>query len=173
MKRYIPVLIIVLLAVGGCSAGAGKSAVASAPTGLRHRRRCRQRICLCEGPGGFRPESAGSSAHDECGRWLESELGRHGADTVITQIATVSDRRGGTMPVRNIMGRYNAGASKRVLLLAHWDTRPWADSDPDVSNRGKPIDGANDGAQRRGRVARDRTADGTAVAIGGGRHIVC
>lgn len=147
MKRYIPVLIIVLLAVGGCSAGAGKSAVASAPTGLEASPfDADSAYAYVKAQVGFGPRVPGSSAHDECGRWLESELGRHGADTVITQIATVSDRRGGTMPVRNIMGRYNAGASKRVLLLAHWDTRPWADSDPDVSNRGKPIDGANDGA---------------------------
>lgn len=147
MKRYIPVLIIVLLAVGGCSAGAGKSAVASAPTGLEASPfDADSAYAYVKAQVGFGPRVPGSSAHDECGRWLESELGRHGADTVITQIATVSDRRGGTMPVRNIMGRYNAGASKRVLLLAHWDTRPWGDSDPDVSNRGKPIDGANDGA---------------------------
>lgn len=147
MKRYIPVLIIVLLAVGGCSAGAGKSAVASAPTGLEASPfDADSAYAYVKAQVGFGPRVPGSSAHDECGRWLESELGRHGADTVITQIATVPDRRGGTMPVRNIMGRYNAGASKRVLLLAHWDTRPWADSDPDVSNRGKPIDGANDGA---------------------------
>lgn len=147
MKRYIPVLIIVLLAVGGCSAGAGKHAAASGSTGLAASPfDADSAYAYVKAQVGFGPRVPGSSAHDECGRWLESELGRHGADTVITQIATVPDRRGGTMPVRNIMGRYNAGASKRVLLLAHWDTRPWADSDPDVSNRGKPIDGANDGA---------------------------
>ena len=31
-------------------------------------------------------------------------------------------------------------------LLAHWDTRPWADNDPDEKNHNTPILGANDGA---------------------------
>ena len=35
---------------------------------------------------------------------------------------------------------------KRILLLSHWDSRPWADADPDEKNRHTPILGANDGA---------------------------
>ena len=35
---------------------------------------------------------------------------------------------------------------RRILLCAHWDTRPWADQDTDPKNRQKPILGANDGA---------------------------
>ena len=34
----------------------------------------------------------------------------------------------------------------RILLCAHWDTRPFADKDEDKSKQGDPIDGANDGA---------------------------
>src|SRR3989339_516925 len=34
----------------------------------------------------------------------------------------------------------------RVLLAAHFDSRPWADQDPDPAHRNQPIDGANDGA---------------------------
>jgi Zn-dependent M28 family amino/carboxypeptidase len=32
------------------------------------------------------------------------------------------------------------------LIGAHWDTRPWADADPDSSVHDEPILGANDGA---------------------------
>lgn len=32
------------------------------------------------------------------------------------------------------------------MLLSHWDSRPWADADPDEKNRHTPILGANDGA---------------------------
>lgn len=60
MKRYIPVLIIVLLAVGGCSAGAGKSAVASAPTGLEASPfDADSAYAYVKAQVGFRPESAG------------------------------------------------------------------------------------------------------------------
>lgn len=94
----------------------------------------------------FGPRVPGTVAHGRCAEWLDSTLRAAGADTVIVQTATVSDRRGGSMPVRNIIGRFNVDAAKRILLLAHYDTRPWADEDPDAANHNKPIDGANDGA---------------------------
>ncbi|MDE6490461.1 MAG: M28 family peptidase, partial [Muribaculaceae bacterium] len=149
MKRYIPVLVTALLSVGGCSAGAGKSAapVASATQKIEPASfDADSAYAYVAAQVDFGPRVPGSSAHDKCGRWIESELWRHGADTVMVQTAVVSDRRGGSMPVRNIMGRYNREASRRVLLLAHWDTRPWADSDADEASHDRPIDGANDGA---------------------------
>ena len=53
---------------------------------------------------------------------------------------------GDTLRLVNIIGNYNREAKRRVLLGAHYDTRPRADRDPDPSNRHKPIPGANDGA---------------------------
>ncbi|MCX4331146.1 MAG: M28 family peptidase [Muribaculaceae bacterium] len=90
----------------------------------------------------FGPRVANSAAHEACASWIASELARHGADTVIVQRADIE----GFGPAANIMGRFNAGAARRVLLLAHWDSRPWADEDPDPANHARPIDGANDGA---------------------------
>ena len=46
----------------------------------------------------------------------------------------------------NIMASYNPQATTRILLCAHWDARPWADNDPDTTNRRRPILAANDGA---------------------------
>jgi Zn-dependent M28 family amino/carboxypeptidase len=47
----------------------------------------------------------------------------------------------------NVIGEQNwKDAKVRVLLLAHWDTRPTADMDPDEAKRLQPILGANDGA---------------------------
>ncbi len=53
---------------------------------------------------------------------------------------------GDTLRLVNIIGNFNVGASKRILLAAHYDTRPVADMDPDPVNRLTPIIGANDGA---------------------------
>jgi len=53
---------------------------------------------------------------------------------------------GDTLRLVNIIGNFNVGASKRILLAAHYDTRPVADMDPDPANRLTPIIGANDGA---------------------------
>lgn len=47
-------------------------------------------------------------------------------------------------PVRNVIGRANAGKGSIIILGAHYDTRRWADKDPAHSR--DPVPGANDGA---------------------------
>ena len=46
----------------------------------------------------------------------------------------------------NYYARFNLAAKYRILLMAHWDTREFADKDLNKSNQSKPIIGANDGA---------------------------
>lgn len=93
------------------------------------------------------PRVPGSKAHTQTGDYLVSTLRRLGADTVIEQRATATAWDGHRLPLRNILARFNpASTGRRILLVAHWDTRPWADNDPDPARRDKPIDGANDGA---------------------------
>lgn len=47
----------------------------------------------------------------------------------------------------NVIGEQNwKNAKFRILLLAHWDTRPTSDMDESTYNYQKPILGANDGA---------------------------
>ena len=46
----------------------------------------------------------------------------------------------------NLVGIINPQAERRILLVAHWDCRPWADSDPDPAKVNEPVMGANDGA---------------------------
>lgn len=93
----------------------------------------------------FGPRVPGTQAHARTAAWLESELRRHGA-TVTLQKATVKAFDGKDLPMTNIMGSYNPEMSDRLLLLAHYDTRPWADEDADAANHQKALDGANDGA---------------------------
>lgn len=93
----------------------------------------------------FGPRVPGTEAHALCGDWLEAELRRHGA-AVSTQQAQLTCFDGKSFQARNILGRYQPEKTERILLLAHWDCRPWADADPDPANHSKPVDGANDGA---------------------------
>lgn len=51
-----------------------------------------------------------------------------------------------TYELENIIGRTNPERSYRVLIGSHWDTRLWAEEDPDPAMRNKPIEGANDGS---------------------------
>lgn len=94
----------------------------------------------------FGPRVPGSVSHVSCGDYIVETLRRLNSDTVIEQNGEAVAYNGDRLPVRNIMAMYNAGARRRILLLAHWDTRPWADQDAEVSNRDLPIPGANDGA---------------------------
>lgn len=93
----------------------------------------------------FGPRVPNTEAHRRAGDWLAAELRRHGAQ-VSEQRAVLRAFDGTQLQARNIFGRINPGEPERVLLLAHWDCRPWADEDPDPAKRRTPVDGANDGA---------------------------
>ena len=90
----------------------------------------------------FGPRVPNTTEHDACGEWLASELERHGAE-VIVQRARARAFDGKLLELSNIVGQFNPKARSRVLLYAHWDTRPFADKDS--SRIDVPIDGANDG----------------------------
>ena len=93
----------------------------------------------------FGPRVPGSPAHKACAKYLIDRLSGYGVN-VETQRTDLTDISGNTFEMINIIGHINPEASKRILLLAHWDSRPWADNDPDPANHKTPIDGANDGA---------------------------
>lgn len=92
------------------------------------------------------PRVPGTAAHAACAEWIESELNRHGTDTVLIQTATVTDpNTDRPLPIRNILGRFNPDALERILLVAHYDTRPTADEEKNPALHSTPIPGANDG----------------------------
>lgn len=83
--------------------------------------------------------------HRECGEWIASKLTEFGLEVVLQQ-ANVSTHEGVSLPITNIIARLNPSAERRILLLAHWDTRPIADNDPNPSCKSEPILGADDAA---------------------------
>lgn len=108
-----------------------------------------------------------TEAHRRCGDYLAAKLQQFGA-AVTEQTAEIKAFDGTTLHMRNIIGSYNPDAERRVLLLAHWDCRPWADNDPDPSNHTKPVMGANDGASGVGvliEIARQLQAKSANVGV--------
>lgn len=91
----------------------------------------------------FGPRVPNTAAHVACGDWLVRELKRHQAE-VIEQPGRVRAFDGTILNMRNIVGQYRPENPERVMLFAHWDTRPFADKD--TLRMREPIDGANDGA---------------------------
>lgn len=93
----------------------------------------------------FGPRNPGSIGHANCLNYLVRELNNH-ADTVSTQEFIHIGYSGEQIRMTNIIASFNLRATNRILLAAHWDTRPYADLDKDPKNHSKPIIGANDGA---------------------------
>ena len=115
----------------------------------------------------FGPRVPNSEAHVACGNYLASELKRFGAQ-VYEQEATLTAYNGTQLKAKNIIGSYNPENSKRVLLFAHWDSRPYADHDKDPANQMTPIDGADDGASGVGvllEMARQFSIKSPAIGI--------
>ncbi|MBM3403323.1 MAG: M28 family peptidase [Bacteroidetes bacterium] len=93
----------------------------------------------------FGPRVPGSPAHDSCAAYLARKLRQYGAE-VHVQTGTVTAYDGKKLGMKNIIGSYQPGTNNRIFICAHWDSRPFADHDPDPSRRHLPVDGANDGA---------------------------
>lgn len=93
----------------------------------------------------FGPRTPGSEGHQACRGYITRKLTEFGADTILIQEAPVRTYLNENFTAYNIMGQFNPEAKHRILLLAHYDTRPWATEDPDERMRNKPIPGANDG----------------------------
>jgi glutaminyl-peptide cyclotransferase len=91
----------------------------------------------------FGPRTPGSIAHAKTADWFQKLFKAYGA-TVKLQIGTGKTFDGKQHEIKNIIASFNDTATDRILLCAHWDTRPFADKDSFDLN--KPIDGANDGA---------------------------
>lgn len=93
----------------------------------------------------FGPRVPNTAAHKACGDYLAKKLEQFGA-TVYNQHADLMAYDGTLLKARNIIGAFKPEAKKRIALFSHWDSRPWADADPDEKKRHTPIAGANDGA---------------------------
>lgn len=87
----------------------------------------------------------GSAAHEQCVRYLKDQLQRFGAE-VETEQGQMIDYEGKQQQVVNIIGHFGAHDKRRLLLCAHYDSRPWADQEEEYANRMQPVPGANDGA---------------------------
>lgn len=91
----------------------------------------------------FGPRIPNTKEHDNCAAWLVKTLERFDAQVKV-QNGTVTAYNGDRLAIQNIIGRINPDVKDRILLFAHWDTRPFSDQDK-INPKGK-LDGANDGA---------------------------
>lgn len=93
----------------------------------------------------FGPRVPNTEAHQQCALFLEEKMKSYTPDVLVQEFQQRA-YDGTVLNGKNIISQFNKSAKKRVLLAAHWDSRPFADHDADEANFHKHIDGANDGA---------------------------
>ena len=113
---------------------------------------------FCAAQCAFGPRTMNSEAHDRCASWIQQQFQRYGYDVTLQQ-ADLRGYDGTVLHATNIIAaapsasveraavsQQPSSSSSRILICAHWDSRPWADNDPDSANWRKPVMAANDGA---------------------------
>ena len=100
---------------------------------------------FCQQQCDFGPRTMNSEAHELCGQWIVEKFQGYGMN-VTEQRATLTGFDGTPLQSNNIIARYQPDKEQRIMICAHWDSRPWADNDPDEANHTKPVMAANDGA---------------------------
>jgi len=94
----------------------------------------------------FGPRYPGSAGHEQMKKFIQKFL-HPLADSLYIMDEKIShpyQRR--YIMLTNYLARYNLDATYRIMMMAHWDTREFADKDLNPENRSLPILGANDGA---------------------------
>ena len=147
IKQVYIYLLLGILIFGGCTTDAPtkpvtppKTAKVTVPKFDRD-----YAYALIEKQLAFGPRVPGTPAHKATRDWMISELEGLGAK-VIAQDFSVKHFDNTTLHGTNVIASYNPDHSKRILLVAHWDSRKLANKDPDPKLAKEPVPGADDGA---------------------------
>jgi len=91
----------------------------------------------------FGPRVPNTKSHNQAAQYFIEQFKKNGA-VVSEQDFDAITWDNQKVQLKNIIASYNPDTKKRILLAAHWDTRPYADKDAEMKDA--PFDGANDGA---------------------------
>jgi len=93
----------------------------------------------------FGPRVPNSDAHKKAAEYFKQTFLKYTPHVIIQEFQERA-YDGTVLNGKNIIVQFNLKKKKRILLTSHWDSRPFADHDPDKANFHTAIDGANDGA---------------------------
>ena len=144
MKQLL-ILLSVTLLCAACGDKHKKSADAADDALVAQQFSADSAFTFCQQQCDFGPRTMNSEAHEQCGQWIMDKFRSYGLK-VSEQRATLTGFDGTPLQSNNITAHYQPELQQRILICAHWDSRPWADNDPDEANHQKPVLAANDGA---------------------------
>ncbi len=139
------ILLISLILFTSCAQKANENTTASVSAPLKVEFNADSCYSYLANQVAFGPRVPNTKAHKECAKYLVSTLESF-ADTVITQDVNLTAFDGTRLESRNIIASFNPASKNRIMLCAHWDSRPVCDEDPNAENHKTPVLGANDGA---------------------------
>jgi len=87
----------------------------------------------------FGPRTPGSDAHAKVREWMQAELEAAGWQVEVQQVQAMGH------PIYNLIARLS-DEPPQIILGAHYDSRLYADRDPDPDQQLLPVPGADDGA---------------------------
>lgn len=145
MRRLLAGALVAAVVVSGCGKEEGNAPPppAGKPANVPDFD-AQQAFALLKQQVAFGPRVPGTPGHQKQLDWMTDYL-KQRADTVELRSFDVKAPNGDSLHLTNVFARFNPQAHDRILLVAHWDTRPTSDSEADSTRRKLPISGANDG----------------------------
>lgn len=146
-KTLLPILFAMMTACGGSKPTTSVEEQATGPAFSAD-----SAMAFCQAQCDFGPRVMNSEAHERCAQWIAERFRQYGCEVALQQ-ATLKGYDGTPLRATNIVAtsrRKGQTSSQEtpphVLLCAHYDSRPWADNDPDEAKHHTPVMAANDGA---------------------------
>ena len=148
MKGKIISFLILLCVI--CSCSTTKKSQTTEQTVVSVEFNADSAYAFCAAQCDFGPRTMNSEAHERCSEWIQQQFRQYGYQVQL-QKADLKGYDGTILKSTNIIAsqKQTANSQKpeaRIFICAHWDSRPWADNDPDEANWRKPVMAANDGA---------------------------
>ena len=147
---YTSMALIAIMACTSASCNKGKTGTDNVPTTATAQPvgpnfNADSAFLFCQAQCDFGPRTMNSEAHEQCATWIANTFRRFGCEVTL-QKATLRGFDATPLQSTNIIASIHSERPYHVMLCAHWDSRPWADNDPDSTNWRKPVMAANDGA---------------------------
>ena len=93
----------------------------------------------------FGPRIPGTEGHAAQLSWMLARLAATADELTADTFEVEHTQTGERLTLTNVLARFRPDAERRLLFLAHWDTRPRSDAGATVEERAIPVPGANDG----------------------------
>ena len=147
IKSWLTGILVLLGTIALSACGTSKKSTDTETASVNVAFNADSAYAYCAAQCAFGPRTMNSEAHERCGEWIAQRFRDYGC-TVELQQADLKGYDGTLLKSTNIIARQQSAdnSKPRLLLCAHWDSRPWADNDADEANWRKPVMGANDGA---------------------------